>query len=101
MNEQTERQFADAVVGLATMTGWLVKRDPSWRATAASPGYPDLTMVRNGVLIFAELKLDKARSKPTEAQEAWLAALRLAPSPWVRVCVWRPSMWPSIEETLR
>ena len=99
MNAQTEAQFTAAVREYAMLCGWRYYHTHDSRRS--DPGFPDCVLVRGERLIFAELKLDKARSKPTEAQEAWLTALALLPTPWVRVCVWRPSDWPSIEEMLR
>lgn len=105
MMEQTEKQFSDSVVEYARLRGWLVHRDPTWRATGADPGYPDCTFVRDGTLIFAELKLDNARSKPTAPQQAWLAALHEVEGHMdggrLRVGIWRPSDWDRIEEVLR
>ena len=63
----------------------------------SAPGFPDLTMVRDGKLIFAELKVGK-NNHPTEDQRRWLSGLsRCLP----QVYVWRPSDWPEIKEVLR
>lgn len=104
--EQTERQFADAVVELAQLLGWEVKRDPTWRATAASPGYPDLTLAHANQrrIIFAELKTDKGRI--TSEQHRWLDTLDEAAYESVERCnvsavVWRPRDWPEIELALK
>ena len=60
------------------------------------PGYPDLTMVRDDRLIFAELKVPP--NKSTGAQIAWQAMLEEAR---VEVYVWTPADLPKIIETLR
>lgn len=98
---QTERQFSDAVVELARLCHWLVHRDPTWRATGADAGYPDLTLVGPlGQVIFAELKVGKGKRTPS--QEEW--ARRLLMRRWQRQGVdyylWRPSDWPEIERVL-
>ena len=97
----TEREFSDAVVEYARLRGWLVHRDPTWRATGADPGYPDLTLARNGRQIFAKLKLDKHGSRLSAAQQAWLAALASVDSANVLVTVWRPSNWEQVIAVLR
>ena len=97
---QTEKQFQAAVVEYAKLCGWLVYHPYDSRRSTA--GFKDLTMVRNGVLVMAELKTDIGRL--TSAQMEWhnllLDVERKAPSA-VTVKVWRPSDWPDIEATLR
>ena len=90
---QSERDFANAVIEYAQLCGWMVKRDPSWRPTAASLGFPDLVLAREGVVIFAELKTK--RGKTTCHQQLWGHHLGTA---WR---VWRPDDWPEIEKVLR
>ena len=99
--KQTEKQFSDAVVELATLLGWKVKRDPMWRATAASPGYPDLTMTNGKQIVFAELKVGK--NVPTQPQREWIALLRSVTSKYtdITVAVWTPDDWDDIEEALK
>jgi hypothetical protein len=58
-------------------------------------GYPDLTLTRNGRLIFAELKADGGRLRPD--QELWLEALRKIAA---EVYCWRPTDWSEIEDVL-
>lgn len=55
-----------------------------------------MTMVRDGRLIFAELKV--GRNKPTAAQTEWLETLGAVEG--VEVYVWWPDDWDDIEETL-
>ena len=93
MNGQTEKQFADAVIEFAKLCGWYVKRDPPYRATAASPGFPDLVLARRGTVMFAELKTEKG--KTTIYQDDWAQQLG---DLWH---LWRPSDWPEIEKVLR
>ena len=106
MRAQTEREFSDAIVELAHLLGWEVKRDPTWRATAASPGYPDLTMAHANYerIIFAELKLDKGQV--TGEQRNWLDVLDQAAYASVErhnvaAVVWRPRDWDEIEQVLK
>lgn len=109
-DRQTEKQFSDAIVEYARLCGWLVHRDPTWRATGADPGYPDLTLARtfiskNGTgrserrIIFAELKVGK--NKLTSAQLDWYTTLVYGRSKTVEVYIWRPEDWPEIEKVLR
>ena len=93
----TETELAANILDAAAKLGWRVKRDPTWRATCACPGFPDLTMARetaNGQarLIYAELK--RENGKLTRPQEEWLALLRKTAA---GVYVWKPSQWLSGE----
>ena len=90
---QTEAQFSQAVIEFARANGWLVYH--TWRSDHSEAGFPDLTLVRDGELRFAELKRDGKHV--TQAQAEWLGALAGAK---IKVAVWRPSDWESIEETL-
>lgn len=110
--KQSEKQFEAALVQYAKLAGWRVFHPFDSRRSEA--GWPDLTLVRDGQLVFAELKTE--RGKLSTAQEEWIEALceveqadvaHLAglPSglyrPHVQVYVWRPSSWPEIEKVLR
>lgn len=68
----TEKQFSQQVVDLARLLGWKVYRQ--WTSIHSPKGFPDLTMVREDRLVFAELKSEQG--KLTEAQAEWLEALR-------------------------
>lgn len=99
----TERQLLDAVLGtprkpgLALAYGW--RGYHTHRSQHSPAGFPDLTLVRAGRLVFAELKTE--RGKTTGDQDAWLEDLGLvadytdpAPddlAPAVAVYLWRPS----------
>jgi len=106
----SEEDFAGAVVDLALSCGWKVKREPPWRPACrkhdSAVGFPDLVLVRDGRLIFAELKAEKAK-KPSEAQLEWIDALEHHDTRGIMqehhygVFVWRPSDWDEIEEVLR
>ena len=93
----TENALLNQVRALAHALGWLGYH--THRSDRSEPGYPDLTLVKGGRLIFTELKTEKG--KPTFAQSEWLHALAFAAS--VEVYVWRPTdlLNGSIEATLR
>ncbi len=67
----TEKQLQAAIVKTARLLGWRVYH--TFDSRRSEPGFPDLTMVKDGRLIFAELKSAKGRA--TEEQLAWLDAL--------------------------
>jgi hypothetical protein len=86
----TEKQLSDNIVALARMLGWLVHRDPTWRATGADPGYPDLTLIdAGGRIIFAELKAEGGRESIDQGR--W--RVRIQSQGCVAYYVWRPSNW--------
>jgi hypothetical protein len=103
--KQTERQFQAAVVEYAEMMGWRVYHTFDSRRSAS--GFPDLVLVRERKLIFAELKADKGRV--SQAQVEWLndlAGVRTNTrgdgfGSGIEVELWRPSDWPEIAECLR
>jgi hypothetical protein len=90
----TEKEFQRAVIDLAERHGWRCYHTGDSRRS--EPGYPDLTLVRRGVLVFAELKTEGG--KPTAEQRAWLADLEAVPGVTVRL--WRPSDWPEVVSLL-
>ena len=88
-----EAEFQADVIHRAKELGWRVYHTHDSRKSEA--GFPDLKMVRAGVLVFAELKTDKG--KLSAPQASWgedLAATR------AEYYVWRPNDWPLIEEVL-
>ena len=91
----SEATFQRHVVELAERLGWRCYHTFDSRRSAA--GWPDLTMLRAGVLILAELKTD--RGEPTAEQTAWLTELRAVRGIVVRL--WRPSDWAAIVRELR
>lgn len=96
---QTEKQFSDAVVEYARLCGWLIHRDPYWRPTATDPGFPDLCMAREGVVVFAELKVGKG--KRTRTQCDWATAIYPVEASPIKYRLWTPADWPDIESVLR
>lgn len=91
----SEKAFQANVVKLATWTGWRSYHTHDSRRS--NPGFPDLVLVRDGRLLFVELKSERGTLNP--AQRVWLAELRRCPG--VEAYVWRPSAWSEIEATLR
>jgi len=100
----SERDFQEQIIQLAKLHGWMVHAERSartkdgWRtAIQGDPGFPDLVLAREGVVIYAELKSEKG--KVAAGQQAWrwaLGAGRLK----ANVYVWRPSDWAQIERAL-
>jgi len=92
----TEKKLQQCVTDLAALMGWLTYHTHDSRRS--QPGFPDLTLVRDGRLIFVELKSAKGRLTPE--QIGWLKVLGETPAD---VYVWRPCDWDSgeIEEVLR
>jgi hypothetical protein len=98
----SERSFQVSVVTLARLRGWrLAHFRAAWTpngyrvAMSGDIGYPDLTMTRDGRLIFAELKTTTGRLRPD--QVLWINALR---ETLAEVYVWTPASWSEIEHVL-
>lgn len=100
----TEAQFTTAVLELARILGWRsahfrpAQTKHGWRTAVQGDGkgFPDLVLLRRDRVVIAELKVGK--NKPTDEQEAWLAAWqKTGASVWV----WTPDDWPNIETVLR
>ena len=81
----SEEEFMRSVMKIASECGWRVYHTRDSRRSQA--GFPDLTLVRTGQIIFAELKSQKGRIK--KEQQAWLDDLR--ENGHVDVYLWRPS----------
>lgn len=90
----TERQWQQRITDLARLRGWRCFHPYDSRRSA--PGFPDLTLVRGGRLIFAELKTDTGRL--TVEQRGWIDALAAVIG--VTAVVWRPSDWPTVVQEL-
>lgn len=96
--ELVEAAFQRQVIGLARYYGWRVFHAPDNRpagkgahpqrlASPESRGFPDLVLVRDCELVFAELKSRTGRLGP--GQQDWLDALNAVPT--VTAVVWRPA----------
>jgi len=94
-DRMSEEAFQQWVIELARVCGW---RYYHTRYSKRSPsGFPDLVLVRNGLLIFAELKSEKGRV--TTDQQDWLDELDDV-VPVIAVFVWRPSDMEQIARVL-
>lgn len=98
LQPRTEGIFVNRILTTAREKGWLAYHTHDSRGSAA--GFPDIVMVRPPRVVFAECKTDDtARSKTTEAQDTWLAALGACPA--VERYLWRYKDWQQILEVLK
>lgn len=105
----SERTFQAQVMKLARYYKWraahfraaLTRRGNWVTAMSGDIGFPDCVLVRNGRIIFAELKTDTG--KTTVDQQRWLEDIGEAC--WVNdnvsVFVWRPKDYDAITEILK
>ena len=86
-----EKAFQTIVIATARENGWLVYH--TFDSRKSEPGYPDLCMIKDGVIMFVELKTDKG--KVTTAQRQWIE--RLIRHQYhcenLVVEIWRPHIW--------
>lgn len=87
-----EKQFQQAVLGLATSEGWMAYH--TFDSRRSSPGFPDLVLVRDRV-VWMELKVHP--NKPTADQERWIDGLKAARQ---QAYVFYPEHWPVIRGIL-
>lgn len=109
----SEAAFQRQVLNLAEFYGWRSYHTHDSRRS--QPGFPDLVLVRGVELIFAELKTEKGRVRPEQAE--WIQALTevavcvrqsIGPVPEVPhptvpcidVYLWRPSDFDQINARL-
>lgn len=107
----SEAAFQRQVLNLAEFYGWRSYHTHDSRRS--QPGFPDLVLVRDTELIFAELKTEKGRVRPE--QRDWLISLQVVSSavevavapdghldgaPCVDVYLWRPSDFDQINARL-
>ena len=101
----SEKQFQANVIALARLNHWAVYH--AYDSRRSEPGFPDLVLIRDGKLLFAELKTERGRV--SAAQKHWLEELlTVTRATWrygaadgvVSVYVWRPSQWAQIEAVL-
>ena len=90
----TEKDFLAMVRQLATLNGWLCYHVHDSRRSPA--GFPDLVLVRDGVLLVVEAKLDGGRLTPE--QRRWLEEFRKC---GIGGGLWRPRDFDLIELALR
>lgn len=102
----TEADFQKVIIEFAKLRGWKVHHTrPALRQSGrystpiqGDKGFPDLTLARGGVVIFAELKSKGGRL--TDDQKAWGHAINHLGSQWCRWYCWRPDDWEQIREEL-
>lgn len=99
-----ETEFLGQVLELATLLGWHAahfrpaQTARGWRTPVQGDlgkGFPDLVLVRGARLVFAELKGDKGKVTPEQADV--LAVFSYAAETYV----WRPRDFEAIASTLR
>ena len=82
----TEHQLKIEVLKIAYKNGWLVYHVPATNVRGSQGrGYPDLTLARDGKVLWLELKQEKAGQ--SNEQILWMFALGMA------YHVIRPSDW--------
>lgn len=92
---QSEKHFSQTVFDFGRTFGWLCARFATFAPTHTTPGFPDLVMVRDTRIIFAELKVGP--NKLTDSQIEWRDRLMKTS---VEHYVWYPEDWEEIEEAL-
>lgn len=93
----SEAELQDFVRNTAAATGWLYYH--TYDSRRSDPGFPDCVMVKNGTVIFAELKTEK--KKLTDSQERWRLRLEVASDFGdVHYYLWRPSDMEAIRARL-
>lgn len=90
----SEKSFQAQILHLARLAGWRCYHTHDSRHS--QKGFPDLVLVRPPEIVFAELKSEDGKLRPE--QREWLEALSRCTG--VEARLWRPGMWPEIEETL-
>lgn len=91
----SEADLQEMIREAAILNGWMVYHAYDSRRTTA--GFPDLVLIRDGVLIFAELK--SAKGRLSEDQGIWIRALNQIHK--TRAYIWRPADVDEIVEMLQ
>lgn len=87
----SEREWQSHVCKIADLKGWRYYHPPdnrpvNGRIQKVVSGFPDLCLIKNNRMIFAELK--RERGIVSEQQEDWIQAIKNC---GIEVYVWRPS----------
>ena len=91
----TEAELKRTVLDMAYAAGWLVYHVPATNVRGSQGrGYPDLTLARNGRVLWYELKQEKGKTFVEQA--TW--GVNLPPDAWRVV---RPSDIEDVREQLR
>lgn len=85
IDDISERALLSGVMKLARLKGWLAYHTHDSRHSPS--GFPDLVLVRDGQIVFVELKTKKGKVSPAQSQ--WIDALRKCAETYV----WRPVDW--------
>ena len=93
-NDPCEKHFQATVIAYAKLRRWRVYH--TLHSKGSEPGFPDLILIRGEEMIACELK--REGRKPSEAQDAWLAAFNRVQD--VSAFCWEPQHWPMIEAAL-
>ena len=98
----TEAQFATQVEDLLTRFGWMFYHvyEQFKHAKRSSKGFPDYVAMRNGRLLFIEIKSQHGKLSPD--QQTWLEGLaRCQSGDMPEIYVWWPAAFDDILEILR
>ena len=101
VREMTEDELSRLVIARAQHYGWKVysiaRSDRARLRCESSKGFPDLLLMRPGMIAFAELK--RYGGKLSAEQDEWLCLLR---GTFTNVHAWTPEHWFSgrIEDVL-
>jgi len=87
----TEKAWGGRVEQLARLNGW--KFYHTWQSIHSAPGFPDYVFVRDGEVMYVELKTEKGKLTP--AQLTWRDLLVAARQEYY---VWRPNMIDFVED---
>lgn len=90
---QSEAQFQAQVIKEAKRLGWEIYH--THNSQHSQPGWPDLVLGKQGIILFRELKKETGRL--SVHQRKWLALLTSA---GFDADVWYPHDWPAIVELL-
>ena len=90
----TEKAFAATVRAYAEALGWTVWL--TWRSVHSPKGEPDLRMVRPPRFLIWELKSERGKLTPAQAEAGSL----LQQCPGVEYRCFKPVDWPQIEREL-
>jgi len=97
LTRQTERQFQDQVIELATYLGWWVWHP--YYAARSPEGYPDLTMFRERV-VFAELKARNAKGRMGKLSPFQVEMAQRCFKANAEYYAWNPDDWDALVEVL-
>ncbi len=78
----TESKFRKKVADFLTKRGWLVAYNHT-TFTGKGKGFPDLNAVRNGIIMYIELKVGYGKLSPE--QEIWRDEIRKSVAIWMEL----------------